>query len=136
MRVETVNALWLLAFLPLAGSIVAGALHLTIVRARRGARSEAGLASWAGGIACGAVAGSFVLSIACFLRLLRAHDVRAIMAGDTHDLEYYREPVPRDEGSALVHHWVNGGGGAYLSFGTALAWPNQPARRPVTRTRA
>jgi hypothetical protein len=22
-----------------------------------------------------------------------------------------------------VHHWVNGGGGAYLSFGTALAWP-------------
>jgi 3',5'-cyclic AMP phosphodiesterase CpdA len=59
--------------------------------------------------------------------LLRAHDVRAIMAGDTHDLEYYREPVLRDEGSALVHHWVNGGGGAYLSFGTALAWPNHPA---------
>jgi hypothetical protein len=26
-----------------------------------------------------------------------------------------------------VHHFVNGGGGAYLSFGTALAWPDHPA---------
>ena len=26
-----------------------------------------------------------------------------------------------------MHHWVNGGGGAYLSFGSALAWPAQPA---------
>jgi hypothetical protein len=25
-----------------------------------------------------------------------------------------------------VHHWVNGGGGAYLSFGSALAWPARP----------
>ena len=23
-----------------------------------------------------------------------------------------------------MHHWVNGGGGAYLSFGTSLAWPS------------
>ena len=23
-----------------------------------------------------------------------------------------------------MHHFVNGGGGAYLSFGTALAWPD------------
>ena len=27
----------------------------------------------------------------------------------------------------MVHHFVNGGGGAYLSFGTALAWPATPA---------
>jgi hypothetical protein len=59
--------------------------------------------------------------------LLRAHDVRVIMAGDTHDLEYYREPVAGDDGTTVVHHWVNGGGGAYLSFGTALAWPDAPA---------
>ena len=26
-----------------------------------------------------------------------------------------------------MHHFVNGGGGAYLSFGTALAWPARPA---------
>ena len=59
--------------------------------------------------------------------LLRAHNVRIVMAGDTHDLEYYEEVVNGDAGPASVHHWVNGGGGAYLSFGSALAWPSQPA---------
>src|SRR5262245_43071383 len=58
--------------------------------------------------------------------LLRAHGVRIVMAGDTHDLEYYEETVSRQSGPFTVHHWVNGGGGAYLSFGTALAWPGQP----------
>ena len=48
------------------------------------------------------------------------------MAGDTHDLEYYQEEVGSDARSETVHHWVNGGGGAYLSFGTALAWPARP----------
>ena len=28
---------------------------------------------------------------------------------------------------APMHHFVNGGGGAYLSFGTSLAWPAKPA---------
>ena len=28
--------------------------------------------------------------------------------------------------ATTVHYFVNGGGGAYLSFGTALAWPAQP----------
>jgi hypothetical protein len=27
----------------------------------------------------------------------------------------------------MVHHFVNGGGGAYMSFGTALSWPDRPA---------
>jgi 3',5'-cyclic AMP phosphodiesterase CpdA len=58
--------------------------------------------------------------------LLRAHDVRIVMAGDTHDLEYYQETVNGASGPATVHHWVNGGGGAYLSFGTSLAWPAKP----------
>ena len=49
------------------------------------------------------------------------------MAGDTHDLEYYRERVTGVAEPFMVHHWVNGGGGAYLSFGTALAWPAEPA---------
>ena len=31
--------------------------------------------------------------------LLRAHGVRVVMAGDTHDLEYYREPVDGDAGA-------------------------------------
>lgn len=55
--------------------------------------------------------------------LLRQYDVRLIMAGDTHDLEYY---VERTSSGAAVHHWVNGGGGAYLSFGAPLAWPSRP----------
>ncbi len=56
-------------------------------------------------------------------RLLREHHVPIIMAGDTHDLEYYVEPQPP---GPSVHHFVNGGGGAYLSFGTSLAWPTRP----------
>ncbi len=57
--------------------------------------------------------------------LLREHDVAIVMAGDTHDLEYYVEKsiAPKKD----VLHFVNGGGGAYLSFGTSLDWPNQPA---------
>jgi 3',5'-cyclic AMP phosphodiesterase CpdA len=55
--------------------------------------------------------------------LLRRHNVSIVMAGDTHDLEYYREPGPGGTGTSVIHHWVNGGGGAYLSFGSALAWP-------------
>ncbi len=70
--------------------------------------------------------------------LLRAHGVSVIMAGDTHDLEYYEEPVQGESGPFTVHHWVNGGGGAYLSFGSALAWPAKPdianwAHYPNTR---
>lgn len=57
--------------------------------------------------------------------LLRAHDVAIVMAGDTHDLECYREPGAAGRPATL--HVVNGGGGAYLSFGTALAWPATPA---------
>lgn len=78
--------------------------------------------------------------------LLQRHQVAIIMAGDTHDLEYYPLPVPpapaeltsateqaateqaatADSAGRTVHHFVNGGGGAYLSFGTALDWPEQP----------
>lgn len=53
--------------------------------------------------------------------LLREFRVPVVMAGDTHDFEYYREP-----GEAGAQHFVNGGGGAYLSIGTALDWPAQP----------
>jgi hypothetical protein len=62
-----------------------------------------------------------------FLRLrqlLVDEGVTIMMAGDTHDFEYYREP---STGAAPpVHHFVNGGGGAYMSFGTSLAWPARP----------
>jgi len=56
-------------------------------------------------------------------RLLLDHDVRIMMAGDTHDFEYYAEPSR--EGRPAAHYFVNGGGGAYLSLGTALDWPER-----------
>jgi len=54
---------------------------------------------------------------------LRRHRVPLVMAGDTHDFEYYRERYDSPEGPRTMHHFVNGGGGAYLSIGTALDWP-------------
>ena len=51
--------------------------------------------------------------------LLRKHQVPLAMAGDTHDLEYYIEPA-NNAATAIMHHFVNGGGGAYLSIGTAM----------------
>jgi hypothetical protein len=50
--------------------------------------------------------------------LLKHHNVSAVMAGDTHDFEHYRD------GDML--HFVNGGGGAYLSVGTSVAFPDDP----------
>jgi 3',5'-cyclic AMP phosphodiesterase CpdA/uncharacterized membrane protein HdeD (DUF308 family) len=60
-------------------------------------------------------------------QLLREHQVAVVMAGDTHDLEWYVERHGTGDGERTMHHVVNGGGGAYLSFGTALAWPAEPA---------
>jgi hypothetical protein len=64
---------------------------------------------------------------AALYRLLATHNVKIAMAGDTHDFEYYREKIGGDGAPRVMHHFVNGGGGAYLSIGTALDFPNQPA---------
>ena len=72
-----------------------------------------------------AITSARATDFAALHRLLREYDVAIVMAGDTHDLEYYAE---RHAGSPkVIHHFVNGGGGAYLSFGTALAFPADPA---------
>jgi 3',5'-cyclic AMP phosphodiesterase CpdA/uncharacterized membrane protein HdeD (DUF308 family) len=60
-------------------------------------------------------------------QLLREHEVEVVMAGDTHDLEHYVERYRAGATERVIHHVVNGGGGAYLSSGTALAWPASPA---------
>ena len=57
-------------------------------------------------------------------RLLRQYKIPIVMAGDTHDFEYYREEYNSGDGTRVMHHFVNGGGGAYLSIGTALDWPS------------
>lgn len=71
--------------------------------------------------------------------LLRAYKVPLVMAGDTHDLEYYKE-MPKDGDGHTMHHFVNGGGGAYLSIGAAMApagtrptedWAIYPSREPL-----
>jgi 3',5'-cyclic AMP phosphodiesterase CpdA len=71
--------------------------------------------------------------------LLRSYKVPLIMAGDTHDLEYYIEP-PQNNDAHTIHHFVNGGGGAYLSMGAAMAplgsrptkdWAIYPSREPL-----
>jgi uncharacterized membrane protein HdeD (DUF308 family)/3',5'-cyclic AMP phosphodiesterase CpdA len=77
---------------------------------------------YAGGVYQGAADPAF----ARIHERLRAHGVPLVMAGDTHDLEYYREPYAGRAGPATMHHVVNGGGGAYLSIGTALDWPARP----------
>ncbi|MGB7948204.1 MAG: DUF308 domain-containing protein, partial [Candidatus Binatia bacterium] len=56
-------------------------------------------------------------------RLLRQYEISIVMAGDTHDFEYYREEYRSTGDPRPMHHFVNGGGGAYLSIGTALDWP-------------
>jgi uncharacterized membrane protein HdeD (DUF308 family) len=58
-------------------------------------------------------------------RLLLDRGVTIVMAGDTHDLEYYADEPGPD--LPVVHNFVNGGGGAYLSLGTSLQWPENPA---------
>jgi uncharacterized membrane protein HdeD (DUF308 family) len=65
-------------------------------------------------------------SFAALYQRLAKHNVRIAMAGDTHDFEYYRERINDGDGARVMHHFVNGGGGAYLSIGTSLNFPERP----------
>jgi Calcineurin-like phosphoesterase len=68
----------------------------------------------------------FPKDLGALYRMLVRNDVRVAMAGDTHDFEYYREKIGGADAARVVHHFVTGGGGAYLSIGTALAFPSAP----------
>lgn len=59
-------------------------------------------------------------------QLLREHGVDVVMGGDTHYFEYYKETYLSQGQPRTMLHFVNGGGGAYLSIGTGLAWPATP----------
>jgi hypothetical protein len=52
--------------------------------------------------------------------------VDVLMAGDTHAFEYYVDYANGSASRRPVYHFVNGGGGAYLSIGGALGWPGAP----------
>jgi uncharacterized membrane protein HdeD (DUF308 family) len=71
--------------------------------------------------------GAETTSFAAIHRLLREHQVEVVMAGDSHYFEHYREPYDAAGATRTMYHFVNGGGGAYMSLGTPLDWPNQPA---------
>jgi uncharacterized membrane protein HdeD (DUF308 family) len=55
--------------------------------------------------------------------MLERAGVEVVMAGDTHAFEYYLQKPGQGQNQRAVHYFVNGGGGAYLSVGGALAWP-------------
>ena len=87
--------------------------------------------------ACGEYRAAENADFAALHRLLREHDVRVVMAGDTHDFEYYRE---EPESGVPVHHFVNGGGGAFLTMAVQFApaetmptrdWAFYPATAPL-----
>jgi hypothetical protein len=59
-------------------------------------------------------------------QMLQQFKVDIAMAGDTHDFEYYREKYAVNGDERQMLNFVNGGGGAYLSIGSAIAFPKQP----------
>lgn len=61
--------------------------------------------------------------LAPILKLLREERVSIVMGGDTHDLEYYLDDSVFGH---TIHHFVNGGGGAYVSIGRAFGAPEKP----------
>src|SRR5207244_1508387 len=77
--------------------------------------------------ALGPILGGDEAPFAAVHQLLRQHRVEVVMAGDTHYFEHYREPYESDGATHTMHHFVNGGGGAYVSIGTPLDWPERPA---------
>jgi uncharacterized membrane protein HdeD (DUF308 family) len=65
-------------------------------------------------------------------RLLREHQVEVVMAGDMHYFEHYQEKYEAEGKERTMHHFVNGGGGAYIVVGLPFDWPAAPATRVWT----
>jgi uncharacterized membrane protein HdeD (DUF308 family) len=71
-------------------------------------------------------AGDDTAAFTAIHRLLRAHPVEVVMAGDMHFFEYYREAFTDQGQTRTMHHFVNGGGGAYVCVGMPFDWPRTP----------
>lgn len=56
------------------------------------------------------------------LNLIRKENVSIVMAGDTHDLEFY---LDKTNPNHSIYHFVNGGGGAYISIDRAIGSPGK-----------
>jgi len=90
--------------------------------------------------AAGEYQGNMNSDFAALHKLFKDYGVTIVMAGDTHDLEYYEEPLDGKDAGKVMHHFVNGGGGAYLSLGAALkpinempekVWAHYPAAASI-----
>jgi uncharacterized membrane protein HdeD (DUF308 family) len=60
------------------------------------------------------------------LQMLKSYSVDIAMAGDTHDFEFYKLKYDANGKQGEMLHFVNGGGGAYLSIGTSIGFPQNP----------
>jgi uncharacterized membrane protein HdeD (DUF308 family) len=68
-----------------------------------------------------------IKSFTALHRLLKEHQVEVVMAGDMHYFEHYQEKYKAAEKDRTMHHFVNGGGGAYMVVGLPFDWPSKPA---------
>jgi hypothetical protein len=97
----------------------------------QGGEDEPPAGEWAGEDSPSQVAGrplrAEVEPFAALHSLLREHQVEVVMAGDTHYFEHYQETYLAEGRTRTMYHFVNGGGGAYISIGTPLDWPSTPA---------
>ena len=59
-------------------------------------------------------------------KLLKEEKVEVVLAGDMHDFEHYKESYKADGKDHTMHHFVNGGGGAYIVVGLPFDWPRHP----------
>src|SRR5262249_46574067 len=59
-------------------------------------------------------------------RLLLAHQVEVVMAGDMHYFEHYQETYQAEGKPRTMHHFVNGGGGAHIVGGLPFHLPATP----------
>jgi uncharacterized membrane protein HdeD (DUF308 family) len=74
-----------------------------------------------------------IASFTAIHNLLREHEVDVVMAGDMHLFEHYLEPYDARGGTTKkMHHFVNGGGGAYICVGVPFDFPKQPATKVWT----
>jgi len=74
----------------------------------------------------GETTGEDVPSFVEIHQTLQKHNVNVVMAGDTHDFEFYKMKYPSAAGEKEMFHFVNGGGGAYLSIGSSVGFPADP----------
>jgi uncharacterized membrane protein HdeD (DUF308 family) len=59
-------------------------------------------------------------------QLLKEQQVEVVVAGDMHWFEHYQETYQAAGKTCTMHHFVNGGGGAYIVVGLPFDWPSTP----------